>query len=299
MISEEKELGPGYIIPPPFDMEKSYLESTKKTPIIIVLSAGADPMAELQKLASVYKANVNPISLGQGQAPIAIEAINQGREAQDWVCLQNCHLCPSFMPTLDGMIEELDEQPSNFRIWLTSMPSDRFPVTILQNGVKATIEPPKGLKSNILRSYLGMDATEFEECTKPGAYKALMWGLCMFNAVILERRKFGPLGWNIPYEFSNSDLSISQAQLKMFLDHYDAIPWEALRYMVAEANYGGRVTDPNDRVTVNLILEDFYCPDMLKPNHKLVQTGAYFVPSEGDLASYQDFLRSDEFPLTD
>jgi len=66
LISEEKELGPSYIIPPPFDMEKSYLESTKKTPIIIVLSAGADPMNELQKLGALYKSHVTPVSLGQG-----------------------------------------------------------------------------------------------------------------------------------------------------------------------------------------------------------------------------------------
>jgi len=165
--------------------------------------------------------------------------------------------------------------------------------------VKATIEPPKGLKNNILRSYLGIDANEFESCEKPSAYKALMWGLCFFNALILERRKFGPLGWNIPYEFSTSDLSISQAQLMMFLNHYEEIPWEALRYMVAEANYGGRVTDANDRITIGLILEDFYCPDMLKPNHKLVPSGKYFVPDDGQLASYQDFLRSDAFPLND
>lgn len=85
----------------------------------------------------------------------------------------------------------------------------------------------------------------------------------------------------------------------MFLDHYDSIPWEALRYMVAEANYGGRVTDPNDRFTINLILEDFYCPDMLKPMHKLVPSGAYYVPKEGELETYQDFLRSEDFPLTD
>lgn len=112
--------------------------------------------------------------------------------------MQNCHLCPSFLPTLDGLIEEIEYDPGNmFRIWMTSMPSDKFPVTILQNGVKATIEPPKGLKNNIMRSYLTIDKTEFEACEKPAAYKSLMWGLCFFNALILERRKFGPLGWNI------------------------------------------------------------------------------------------------------
>jgi dynein heavy chain len=46
----------------------------------------------------------------------------------------------------------------------------------------------------------------------------------------------------------------------MFLNFYEIIPWDALRYMVAEANYGGRVTDINDRLTIMLILEDFYNP---------------------------------------
>lgn len=116
------------------------------------------------------------------------------------------------MPTLDGLIEKLDELDRNtkFRLWLTSMPSNQFPVTILQGGVKATIEPPKGLRNNLLRSYTQLDANDFENvCEKPSAYKSLMWGLCFFNALIIERRKFGPLGWNLPYAFSNSDLEIS------------------------------------------------------------------------------------------
>jgi dynein heavy chain len=125
-----------------------------------------------------------------------------------------------------------------------------------------------------------------------------MYGLCFFNALILERRKFGPLGWNISYEFSSSDLAISQAQLVMFLNHYEKIPWDALRYMVAEANYGGRVTDINDRTAINVILEDFYNPKMLKKNHQMTECDLYKVPAEGDLKCYIDAIDTD-IPIND
>jgi len=64
LIKKEKELGPAYIVPPPFDMAKSFADSTNKTPIIIVLSAGADPMGELQKLAEEEKQKIQSVSLG-------------------------------------------------------------------------------------------------------------------------------------------------------------------------------------------------------------------------------------------
>ena len=113
-------------------MGKSFGDSLNNVPIIIVLSPGADPMGELLKLAATENQRVIAVSLGQGQGEIAKAKIRESIDGQMWVCLQNCHLSPSFMPDLDAIIENIEENKgSRFRMWLTSMPSDKFPVTIL------------------------------------------------------------------------------------------------------------------------------------------------------------------------
>lgn len=137
------------------------------------------------------------------------------------------------MPKLEKLVEENVNANANFRLWLTSMPSSVFPVSILMRGIKMTYEPPRGLKSSLLRTFSTIDSKRFEECKKPNDWKKLFFGLSFFHALILERRKFGPLGWNIPYEFTVPDFTISMSQLKMFLNEWEEIPWQILNYMVA------------------------------------------------------------------
>lgn len=95
------ELGEKFISPPPFDLAKIYADSSSTSPLIFILSPGSDPFASLSSFAQAKKRIIKPISLGQGQGPVAEKMIQEGQKTGDWVVLQNCHLAVTWMPTLE------------------------------------------------------------------------------------------------------------------------------------------------------------------------------------------------------
>ena len=155
---------------PTFDLSKCYRDSSISTPLIFVLSAGSDPVADFLKFAeeSGMQDRYKSISLGQGQGKIAKELVTLGYTKGLWVLLQNCHLSISWMPQLELICEGLNENMhKDFRLWLTSMPTSSFSIPILQNSIKMTLEPPQGLRNNLLRTYKNTDEKEINDCKKP------------------------------------------------------------------------------------------------------------------------------------
>nr|XP_031326333.1 dynein heavy chain 1, axonemal isoform X8 [Camelus dromedarius] len=295
-------LEPRFIEPQTANLSVVFKDSNPTMPLIFVLSPGTDPAADLYKFAEEMKFSkkLSAISLGQGQGPRAEAMMRSSIERGKWVFFQNCHLAPSWMPALERLIEHInpDKVHRDFRLWLTSLPSNKFPVSILQNGSKMTIEPPRGVKANLLKSYSSLSDDFLNSCHKVMEFKCLLLSLCLFHGNALERRKFGPLGFNIPYEFTDGDLRICISQLKMFLDEYDHIPYKVLKYTAGEINYGGRVTDDWDRRCVMNILEDFYSPSVLFPEHSYSASGIYHqIQPTYDLNGYLSYIKS--LPLND
>lgn len=216
--------------------------------------------------------------------PKAAELLETGASRGLWVMLQNCHLLPSWLKHLEKLLEKITKPHRDFRLWLTTDPTDRFPLGILQKSLKVVTEPPNGLKLNMRASYAKISDPVLEECPHM-AFRPLVYVLAFFHAVVQERRKYGKLGWNVPYDFNETDFRISMTLIGTYLGKAaaggdDVLPWSTLRYLIGEAMYGGRVSDSFDRRILTTYLEEYF-GDFLFDSF---QPFAFYRGPDGDYA---------------
>jgi dynein heavy chain, axonemal len=293
----ERNIGKEFVEPPPFSLHKSFKESSNIVPMIFILSPGSDPINDIRAFSEEqgFGKRFEMISLGRGQEKKALQRLEDMRTKGGWVLLQNCHLAKSFMGRLEEIVENFDTNwpDKDFRLWLTSMSNDYFPVSILQNSVKITVEPPKGLKNNLLRTYNKLENKDLEDCVKKEEYKALLFGLSFFHAIVQDRRKYGPIGWNVKYDFTNEDWMVCKKQIKIFLEQYEGIPYQVLDYLIGDINYGGRVTDDKDQRLIKNILKTYLTDNIFKyETYKFSKSGTYFCPESGEQENYVNYIVS-------
>ncbi|EAY02556.1 Dynein heavy chain family protein [Trichomonas vaginalis G3] len=291
----QSTLGETFVSQTIADLSGPFDDTSNDTPLLFILSQGADPRDSLERLAKSHGVSqkLSILSLGQGRGPTATSLIQNAKVAGDWVFLQNCHLCPSFLPNLEQLVQEMARTSSKysqqFRLFLSSMPTDVFPISILRNSVKVTSEPPRGIKSETANLLQTLTSEDFERSKHIRPFKKLVYSLALFHSTIQERKQYGALGFNKVYEWSTSDFQIATMMLRNFVSDYDEVPWSALLSTVGDVVYGGRVTDDWDRRCMNTMLKKFICEQATMDNIYFDPLGHYASPPLENLEKTIEF----------
>uniref|UniRef100_A0A8C9YPH8 Cytoplasmic dynein 2 heavy chain 1 n=1 Tax=Sander lucioperca TaxID=283035 RepID=A0A8C9YPH8_SANLU len=277
-------LGMKELSPPPLNLRRLYTETLEWEPVLIIISPGADPSQELAELAAetVGRDNYHEISMGQGQADVALATLRECSRNGDWLCLKNLHLVTIWLPLLEKELNVLHPK-ADFRLWLTAEVHPRFPPILLQSSLKITYEAPPGLKKNLLRTY---ESWSPEQISKGGilARAQSLFCLAWFHAVCQERRKYIPQGWTKFYEFSMSDLRAGFEIIDRLFEGGKPFQWEFVHGLLESAIYGGRIDNPSDLRILRSYLEQFFSAGLLSSSISAGQRkskgGARFFPPQ-------------------
>jgi len=155
--------------------------------------------------------------------------------------MHNMHLFPLWLNDLERKIENL-KQPDihpEFRMFMTTASSKNFPASVLKESIKITVESSVDAKQTMLNAYQNITDEYVDACKRSGEFRKLLFGLTLFHALLIERKRFGPIGWNNgeSYDFSNEDLAVTMDQLHdMMMNHDSNIEFKVLQYNTAVIN---------------------------------------------------------------
>jgi dynein heavy chain, axonemal len=247
--------------------------------------------------------------MGEGKDVVARRAMDTATANGSWVLLQNCHLGLEFIDSLEEVLLKLRQSDSgcspDFRLFITTEPHVDFSIGLLQMSIKVTNEPPKGLRAGLHRSYTVIVDQDRLERIETATWRTLLYALCFTHSVVQERRKFGPLGWCIPYEFNDGDLNATIMFLEKHLE-FSTLSWTTLQYMVGEVQYGGRITDDLDRRLFMSYSEAWLSNGTLSPSfsfnpehaiQKIPDNFNYKIPASTELHDFSGFI--EKFPDVD
>ena len=262
---------------------QSYFDSKPEVPIFFILSPGSNPIKDLEILGGdilpkkikkkfTKEHGFKYIAMGQNAEKGAEEELRNCNSNGEWLFLQNIHLMPKWLKTLEEKMKEIAKEKGHedFRLYLSAEPSPNIPVGILEKCIKLTNEPPSGLKENMKIAFTTLKTGDGVNPIDDRRRCGVIFGLSYYHAVVIERKKFGSLGWNRNYPFNLDDLRNSDAVVAKYLEAATSkIPWEDLKYIVGEIMYGGHIVDDMDRVLNNSYL-DYILGDKLLEDLDLV-----------------------------
>ena len=225
-----------------------------KTPIMFLTTLGSDPSKELEDFAvkEVGRENYIEVPLGAGNNSTLIDMLKDASEKGKWLVFKNIHLAISWLPTLEKEIKSLQNPNSKFRLFLTSETHSKFSPILLQSCMKYTYETPPGVKKNMERIYQTWSNDVLNSNSINATVKQALFALAFIHAILQERRTYIPQGWSKFYEFSYSDLKVSQETLCDYLSRSGDVDslWNNIKGLIKGTFYGGRIDNDFDHIVM-------------------------------------------------
>ncbi|GAA6000808.1 hypothetical protein JCM10207_004669 [Rhodosporidiobolus poonsookiae] len=253
------------------------------SPVCLCSVPGYDASYRVDNLVSTTGAKCTPVAMGSQEGfSLADQAIAAAARTGNWVLLKNVHLAPAWLSQLEKRLQSLNPN-RNFRLFLTMETNPSIPVNILRQGRVLMNEPPPGIRANILDSLRSLNPKRL--ASGPAEKTRLYFLVAWFHAVVQERLRYVPLGWSKAFEFNDSDqeaaLDTIDAWLAMAAKgraNIDpaSIPWDAIRSLVRETVYGGKIDTEFDQSLLDSFVAKLFSPRAYDVDFELV------AKSDGD-----------------
>ncbi|PFH31617.1 dynein heavy chain [Besnoitia besnoiti] len=282
-----------------YDLIKN--QAAASVPVALVSSPGFDPSSKVTTLAAAYKQELTSIAMGSKEGFLLAEkAIGHASRQGHWVMFKNVHLSTKWLHGLEKQLYRMQGVHPNFRIFLTMEATPALPLNLMRVSYTFVFEPPSGVKASLLRSYAlmnaennathaakktaggaGADAGVIVERPPVVARTRLQFLLAFLHAVVLERRRYAPVGWCKMYEFSDADQVCALKIINSWVDAAAAIgkggvpgdermmndfvaperlPWDAIRTLLKQVCYGGRLDNPVDQKILSSLVDYLFQP---------------------------------------
>lgn len=248
------------------------------SPICLCSVPGYDAAYRVDNLVASTRVKCISVAMGSQEGfLLADQAIAAAARTGTWVLLKNVHLAPSWLSQLEKRLQSLSPHRS-FRLFLTMETNPSIPVNILRQGRVLMNEPPPGIRANILESLRSISPARI--ASGPAEKTRLYFLLAWFHAVVQERLRYVPLGWSKVYEFNDSDQEAALGTIDSWLaiaskgkTNVDpaAIPWDAIRSLVRESVYGGKIDMEFDQILLDSFVAYLFSPKAYEVNFQLVK----------------------------
>lgn len=255
-------------------MEK---ESNCKSPLLLVSAPGFDASYKVDELAKLLNKKYTAVAIGSPEAfELVDKAIKAAAKNGTWVLLKNVHLAPRWLVELEKTIYKLTLNPS-FRLFLTMEINPKVPSTLLRASHVFVFEPPAGIKASLMRSYRQTITAQSSDRT-PVERARLHFLVSWFNAVVQERLRYTPIGWSKVYEFNESDQTCSLRCVDEWIESMgkdrtnidpDKIPWDALRTLISQSIFGGKIDNSFDQRILESLVSQFFRAESFNPDFQL------------------------------